>query len=419
MISKVKYPKGFTFEHSHSKNDGITSHFDTVKGVRFVITQDSTSREFRESNDNNPVIWFGNISMDHKRESTLKFLEWRRKCDQDFISNKEGTCYFAKVKSFLPKSRLKNPRNHWSWCSWKGQCFSVDGHHFVQVGMIGQPEKNYICVMKIDKDKTRFVWRKPLEGNYRGPNNNLIGANGRFLLMSDDMNLNIIDIMSGSLVKQIQLWEPSELVEGLGGVMKPKWSFTYMGEMHRERIIITENLLMTMLMNTGHIQAGPDALITMVNLDTFELEHKSIEAYGSSHPYLEKMHDAKMAVILPTFSKANPGSSLPWANPFLNRKTQLIYQLCHMDLTENDCDQIVAKRSMVNSRCAAQRGSAQGRRFREINKGTYLLEMSTKESGKDKTYVEVISWRIEELPRAVSKYLQIAGFNKIECDADA
>ena len=86
-----------------------------------------------------------------------------------------------------------------------------------------------------------------------------------------------------------------------------------------------------------------------------------------------------------------------------------------MDLTGNDCDQIVAKRSMVNSTYAVQKGSAQGRRFREINKGTYLLEMSTKEGGRDKTYVEVISWRIEELPRAVSKYLQIAGFSKIEC----
>ena len=59
MISKVKYPKGFTFEQDRDRNDGVTSHFDAMKGVRFVIMQDRSSKEFRESDDNDPVIWFG------------------------------------------------------------------------------------------------------------------------------------------------------------------------------------------------------------------------------------------------------------------------------------------------------------------------------------------------------------------------
>ena len=55
----------------------------------------------------------------------------------------------------------------------------------------------------------------------------------------------------------------------------------------------------------------------------------------------------------------------------------------------------------------------------EINGGTYMLEMRCREFGfyaKEKTYVEVISWRSEELPKAVSKFLHLAGFNKIESD---
>ena len=288
------------------------------------------------------------------------------------------------------------PKKHrWSWRIPEGS-FSTDGCHFVHIGRIGPIAKNYMCVLKMQQDQTRLLWRRHIEGNYRGPTDNFVGANSRFLFMIDSKRITVLDIGDGALVKTVPFWEPNDP----GAV--PRWSFTNYTEVCK-RIIVTENVFMVIPVTYPYSKSKAEEII-MLNLDRFEFKHQSIEAYGSPYPDLKTFHDASMALIMPSFDKEN------------------VKMLCHMNLTEADCDQVFAKRSMMSSKVVDEifkKGSIQSRRFREINLGTYMLEIGSKRSGfdgKKETFVEVISWRSEELSRAMSKFLQLAGFNKIESD---
>ena len=101
MTAKIKFPKNFTFVCHEMASK--TSHFDKNDGVRIAIMG---SRENMQ-NDIDPVIWLGKVSMKHKRESSLGFLEWRRKCDQDYITDKEECCYFARNELYKNRSSRK------------------------------------------------------------------------------------------------------------------------------------------------------------------------------------------------------------------------------------------------------------------------------------------------------------------------
>ena len=57
--------------------------------------------------------------------------------------------------------------------------------------------------------------------------------------------------------------------------------------------------------------------------------------------------------------------------------------------------------------------------FKDISTGMYLLELKngTEETVEDKTYIEVISWRSEELSKAMSKFLRIRGFEEVDTES--
>ena len=114
-------------------------------------------------------------------------------------------------------------------------------------------------------------------------------------------------------------------------------------------------------------------------------------------PEIRKFHEGKLISILPRWRYTDG-------------------ELRHMNLTEGTLehlDDIYSKISQTSSKVGKYSHC-----FKEISKGMYLLE--TKYEGYSacrKTYVEVISWRSEELPKAMSKFLRIRGFEEVDTES--
>ena len=132
----------------------------------------------------------------------------------------------------------------------------------------------------------------------------------------------------------------------------------------------------------------------MLDLNTFKVKQHRIGDDSKCPPEIRKFHEGKLISILPQWRYTDG-------------------ELRHMNLKEGTLDDISSKISQTTSKVGKYSYC-----FQEISKGIYSLE--TKYEGYlpgGKTYVEVISWRSEELSKTMSKFLHIRGFEEVDTDS--
>ena len=366
-VSTLQFPKDFTLDACYQNS----SHFVNNYGVRMALSDGRS-------------IWLGKISTDHKGDPG-----WDFDCNKDYVTDKEECCYFARVKC----------KDSWIRSS-SESAFSNNGSHFVHIGV--REFKRYLRILKMDEENTRELWQREIDKCQY-----CAGANSKFVFLftnelTDD-NLTILDIRDGSVVKTVPL------VQGATG----RWSFAERVEVggggrtrrRLDRVIVTEDLLVATPMQTSHYVEDLSAWLVLLSLDTFEIKRHKIGCKSSHPSELRKFNEGKIISILPQWR---------WSED---------EEICHMNLTERNLDDLLlAKRSQITSKVRSDQIQNKycitSYCFKEISTGMYLMEMKRKE-GKDllweeMTYVEVISWRSEEVSKAMLKFLSLKGFKETE-----
>ena len=315
-------------------------YFVPQKGLVLRILVENESKD-------DCCIWLGKISMDHRQESV-----WQGNYEQDSYLFDEDRCsYFAKVESFFPPSYFLNgDYDPWHYFSEARYSFSEDGSHLM---IVGTEENGYICLIALDGENTKLVWRKESKGETLAmgiPDNAYARANSRFVfLVHRRGRLTIKDIKDGSNIKDIELLPHKNQGSCKEEIFVPPSDSSDTSPLS----CISEQFLI-ILSQKYYGDCIEERELLMVDLDTFETRSQPLNWFerdflpepeddpslSGFRPNLDLFHERELAVLTPNFITEDVNVhyhfDLTARDPFISDvfKTLCIFDIIYQDLAQ-------------------------------------------------------------------------------------
>ena len=438
----------------HSSKDPYT-HFNPATGLSIAtlpvkVTDinstevQGTSTQLRPTN----FIWLGQISMNHRQES-----EWPSDFNRDFVTDADGCSYFARVDV----GNLTVASYSFSYDCFKPS-FNEDGTRFI---LRGPEDESQLYVFALERENSRLLWRTgltplseipaiPATGVFGSPP--FVHANSRNLfILNSDGGIKILNIMDGSVEKTLKMnsnevwfwWNKITSSEEflLAFLPSPPPHFEWNhddqelaeAEAHGpdENNALDPDLVMirhgTFELKTQLIRESQEEMLLLQSLPRFQeglggfgfLDERSIAVVPKCHKegaiykikichldleaskVFNRQSVTKSTIPFGTdLGGAPPANDQPAAHGFNPSEAIPGGYLFHIgELTDND-----------GMKCIKD--------FYEICTGVYIIEYSVAITriimpsgharegvGKRMHLLEIVSWKTEELPRALKEFL--------------
>ena len=411
-------PSYSTIGHSY---DGPYTQFNPAVGVSVAALP---IRDSRRPNTN--FMWLGLISTDHRQE-----CEWTSDFDDDFITDEDGCCYFARIDI----GNLTVANFCYSYDCFK-PAWNEDGTRFF---FRGPEEESHLYVFALERENSRQIWRTGLTPLSEIPYNPVMGifgsspfvyADSRFLfIMNSDGKIEILNIADGSVAKTLKISRNEVWFY---------WNKITSTEISLNAFLPSPPPHFEWSHGASHDGNALDPDLITINLDTFDLKTYSIRESREEKLLVQEdcgLLEGKSVVVVPKRYTEGGISKI---------------KLCHLDLrartlfdgrnvTEStvpfgadlvgegeDLPWIPGERfEPIPGGYVFRLSDADAMKcvksFHEVCSGVYMIEYivpTTRttepnghvddhgaEDGMMIHFIEAVSWKTEELPRALEKFL--------------
>ena len=290
----------------------------------------------------------------------------------------EGCCHFSMVGSFLP-SDVSYSERYWSTARYE---FSPDGSRFI---FIGGGDVDRVCVFALDNP--RLLWTAEV----RGKPSVSINSQHLFLLSSGGGGIDMLDLESGAKAKTIE------------------FGYDKLSSDVRHPLVAAERFLLAfpskVKANSSHpAELNPD--LVLIDLETEEVSRHFVSGRSTDMSY--------RAVGFGGFLEGRDTATI-FQNRIVDegRGDLVEISVYHLNFAAKNVDRVFRLRRVTTSTAPIRLGdhlldvNTLVRDFWEISRGVYLVEYFTKNH-----YFDVVSWRYEELPKAMEVFLNRIGFQK-------
>ena len=424
---QIPSPSYSSIGHSY---DGPYTQLKAAFGVSVAMLPIQDTR--RSTN----WLWLGQISMDHRQE-----CEWTSDFDEDFITDKDGCCYFARIDI----GNLTVANYCYSYDCYK-PAWNEDGTRFI---FRGPEDESQLYVFALDRENSRQICRTGLtplseipmdfvKGIFGSPP--LIYADSRFLfIMNSDGKIEILNLADGSVVKTLRIsqndvwfyWNKITSTEMSLNAFLPsppphiEWNHGDQAGVHED----------------NHDENSLDPDLVTINLDTFDMKTYSVRESREEKLLVREdcgILEGKSVLVVPKCYQEGNISKIKLCHLDLRARTLFDGRNVTMSTVPFGADlvgqgedipwipgsrfepipgryvfRISALTDVAARRCI--------KRFREVCTGAYVIEYivpttrSTDPNGHVRYYeegdgpmmhfIEVVSWKTEELPRPLEKLL--------------